>query len=239
MLPLPPANPSDNSPQVPPQQQLTPPTGFPQGGASYAQPQTPPASSNRKLWIILGSVLGGGCLMTVCGIIAMIGVLSILGRRVETTFDQINSGLEQQESSLSAPKNQASVAPYSPLTYAFSPDVDMNMVTAAIESGTGSVQPKAGHEFMVVRFRLTGGDFADTIFASDVIEARTHLVDDQGHQYQCCATTFMEAKQYNHFTEQANGTDYNIAYEVPKSAKMLFLIYRDETGQDVTKVQVR
>ncbi|MDP9311880.1 MAG: hypothetical protein M3R24_13525 [Chloroflexota bacterium] len=212
----------------------------PPSGTAPFQPHNVPAppTSNRKLWVILGSVVGGGCLVMVCGAIILIGVLSLLGRRVESTFEQINSGLEQ---TAAAPPTPLPVGARSTggVDRTLSQSIAVIVADLEFEQGTSMVKPEASHEFLIITYKTTGGTRADVTRLLNNIKASTRIMDDTGQTFACCADDLMHAKQLDQPVFNTNGSVFKVAYEVPTNAQALFWVESNQSGAISGRIKLR
>ena len=213
-----------------------PPSATPSSDLPVTAP--PPATSNRKLWIILGSVVGGGCLVLLCSAIVVVGVLSLLGRRVERTFEQIGSGLEQDTYMMPTPlpygaQSEGRIDP------TLSQSIGVVVTSREFESGTSTIKPQAGYEFLIITYKTTGGTQADLVRVRSSMMASTRIMDDAGRTFACCATKFMQARQLDKFSFDPAGSVFKFAYEIPADAQTLFWVEDNQPGVKPSMIKLR
>lgn len=203
---------------------------------SSTVPTTPPVSSKRNIWLILGAAVGGGCLVLVCLGVVMIGFLTLLGQRVESAFQQIETELARE--ALPTPLPFGAVDADGLTQLGLTQNVTMLASEVAIDPGLPGIAPRALHQFLVVSFEISGGSTADVQLTRDGLLRGARLEDAAGTRYPCCVRTLMDARAMNP-PVVGTQTMAQVAFEVPAGSSPLFFVQDDPGGGPPTVLQVR
>lgn len=203
---------------------------------SSTVPTNPPTSSKRNIWLILGAAVGGGCLVMVCLAVVMIGFLTLLGQRVENTFQQIETELARE--ALPTPLPVGAVDADGMTQLGLAQNVTMLASDVALDPGLPGIKPRALHQFLVVTFEISGGSAADVQLTRDGLLRGSRLEDAAGARYPCCVQTLMDARAMNPPVVGQQSTA-QVAFEVPADSSPLFFVQDDPGGGPPTVLQVR
>lgn len=203
------------------------PSPPPQPGATGPQ-----GGSNRTLWIVLGSCLGGGLLLLICGAVLIFATLTIAGRQVSNVFNEIESGLDAAESNggfvlpTAAPVDVSEAIEVG--TAGRSGDLELSVTNTATEEGDDNTQPRAGSEFLVVEVQATNRgteeiDSGDALFFSWV-------QNDTQESYTCCIFSLMQDLGGFGTLAPGDAGQVRLVFEVPSDADALYWVYEAEAG---------
>lgn len=190
-------------------------------------PSAPPSGSNRTLWIILGSCLGGGLLLTICAAILVVGSLSILGRRTSSVFNQINSGLVRENSNgfvlpTAAPVEVSAALPIG--TSGRSGDLELQVIDTTTEVGDSLRQPQPGNEFRVITVQAINRGAQpldlDRLLLSWVQQGTTG-------SYECCVFALMPNFDFTQEIAPGATSEIRLVFEVPGGSDPLYWVYEE------------
>lgn len=213
---------------------MSQPSYTPQPGNIPPSYPPPPSNSNRTLWIVLGSVLGGGFLLLICVGVVVIGVLTTLGARVSTVFNDIEAGLASPAAVSLADPIEAGDA-IAPGEAARVGDFDVVVRRSWVAEGNDYVAPAPGNEFRAVEYTITNRSDQE-VSASDAMVYSWMQATD-GELYSCCVFGADDAISIlEPLGRGETGTTVEV-YEVPQGAQELYFVY-ESFEDDVTRVAV-
>lgn len=192
----------------------------------------PPSNSNRTLWIVLGSCLGGGLLLTICAVILVVGSLTILGRRVSTVFNQINSGLARENSNGFVLPTAAPVDVSESIavgTSGRSGDLELQVNDTSTQPDDSAAQPSPGNEFRVVTVQATNRGTQPLELQDRLLLSWVQAGSERS--YDCCVFALMP--NFNFAEQLAPGAtaETRLVFEVPSDAGTLYWVYEDTRAQ--------
>lgn len=193
----------------------------------------PQSGSNRTLWIVLGSCLGGGLLLTICAAIIIIGSLTIIGRRVSSVFTQINSGLEIPDPDGFVLPTAEPVDVGQALAIgapARSGELELTVSGSSIERSTSAVRASAGNEFRAVDVQITNRGAEEANLGDDLLFS--WVQDDAERSYDCCVFGLMDDASSDVTLAPGASATLRLVFELPRSADALYWVYSDEQAED-------
>jgi hypothetical protein len=179
-----------------------------------------PAKSNRTLWIVLGSIIGGGFLLLLCVGVLVIGTLSMLGTRVSSVFNEIEAGLASAEAaSFVEPIDTSNAIAMNETGHVG--DFDVVVQRSWVVQQSEATTP--GYAYRAVEFTITNRS-GQPVQAEDAI-VYSRVQDATGATYECCVFDAEDAFMIDEtLNPGATGTTVEV-YEVPEESQQLFFVY--------------
>jgi hypothetical protein len=205
---------------------------------SYMPPSpTPPhqaqSSSNRTLWIILGSIGVVGVCSLLCLGVAVFGILTALGQRTSTVFEQIQNDLDA-ESQFQLPTAQpVDLGAAIPIgTAKRIGNLEITVTDATTIDGQNGIEPEEYYQFVAVRLRIQNSGTQPVSLES--IGPWSWIHDSDDFTYDCCVFALSDSALLNDELAAGSSIEGELVYEAADDGSSLFWVFEEsESGEQM------
>lgn len=207
------------------------PNGYP---TSTNQSQS---SSNRTLWIILGSIgLVGVCSLLCIGV-GVIGVLTMLGQQTSAVFSEIegelSDGSQFELPSIEPVDVSAAIAIG---TVKRVGDLEISVTDARIINGENGVEPEEYYQFLAVDLQIK--NVGAQPVSLEEIGPWSWLQDPDDFTYDCCVFSLSDTAILSDDLAAGDVIEGTIVYEAPDDVETFFWIYEGSASGDLLIVRL-
>lgn len=209
---------------------------------SYMPPPTPAnqphSSSNRTLWIILGSIgLVGVCSLLCIGV-GIFTVLTTLGTRTETVFSQIQEDLDDQGSQFELPSSEAAdVSAAIPIgAVQRVGDLEITVTDARMINGENGVEPDEYVQFLAVTLKIK--NVGAQPVSLEEIGPWSWVQDEYDSTYDCCVFSVSDSAILGDELAAGAEIEGTLVYEVADDSEAFFWAYAGSTDGDLIIVRL-
>lgn len=209
---------------------------------SYMPPPTPTnqpqSSSNRTLWIILGSIgLVGVCSLLCIGV-GIFTVLTTLGTRTETVFSQIQEDLDEEGAQFELPSSEAAdVSAAIPIgTVQRVGDLEISVTDARMINGENGVEPDEYYQFLAVDLRIK--NVGAEAVSLEEIGPWSWVQDEYDSIYECCVFALSDSAILSDDLAAGAAIEGRLVYQVADDSESFFWVYDGGTDGDLIIVQL-
>lgn len=198
----------------------------------------PQSSSNRTLWIILGSIGLVGVCSLLCVGVGIFTVLNALGEPINSAFTEIENDLNNQDSQFELPSGEAAdVSAAIPIGAAQRVgDLEISVTGARVIDGENGVEPEEFYQFLAVDLRIKN---VGTQPASlEEIGPWSWVQDEYDFTYTCCVFPLSDATTLSDELAAGAEIEGTIVYEVANDSESFFWVYEGDTDGELIVVEL-
>ncbi|HEY0738159.1 MAG TPA: DUF4352 domain-containing protein [Herpetosiphonaceae bacterium] len=198
----------------------------------------PKGSSNRTLWIILGSIgLVGACSLLCIGI-GLFTVLNALGEPINSAFTEIEDGLNNEGSQFELPSGEAAdVSAAIPIgTAQRVGDLEISVTDARVINGEDGVEPEEYYQFLAVDLRIK--NVGTQSVSLEEIGPWSWVQDEYDYTYNCCVFSLSNAAILSDELAAGAELEGTIVYEVADDSESFFWVYEGDTSGELIVVEL-
>ena len=198
----------------------------------------PQSSSNRTLWIILGSIgLVGVCSLLCIGV-GLFTVLTTLGQQTSTVFSAIENDLAEDESQFELPSAEpADTSAAIPVgTVQRVGDLEISIADARIVNGENGIEPDEYYQFLAVDLRIK--NVGAQSVSLEEIGPWSWIQDSDDYTYDCCVFSLSDAALLEDELAAGDEVAGTIVYEVSDEVTTFYWIYEDSTSGELVIVEI-
>lgn len=197
----------------------------------------PQSSSNRTLWIILGSIgLVGVCSLLCIGV-GLFTVLTALGEQTSAVFEEIENDLDE-ESQFALPSAEAAdTSAAIPVgTVQRVGDLEISVTDARIVNGENGIEPDEYYQFLAVDLQIK--NLGTQPVSLEEIGPWSWIQDSDDFTYDCCVFSLSDRAVLEDELAAGDEIQGTIVYEVSDEVGTFYWIYEDTTSGDLVIVEI-